>query len=143
MTRYNPTIVKMIEKDHTSKWYMPGTERTGQFATILTTELGKIGFRLTDDYRGRIVRVRVEPKNADSAEKLGEKLTRANGWKQPTLGGEYRFSNTFTDAEQAIAAIEAVIKLLGATNKDRRRGTIRYWRFPIRQYLPALAASPA
>jgi hypothetical protein len=128
---FTPTIDKMIERNPESDDYVAGTERTGSFAKILHTDLGRVAFRLTGGY----VRVRVEPANTEAAEKLAKKLTWERGWKQPSDSGENRFSKMFYTSDDAIAGIEFAIKALGREGKKRRRGTVRYWRWPIRSYL--------
>jgi hypothetical protein len=125
---FTPTIGKMIETDPDSDDYVAGTEKTGNYAKILDTDLGLVAFRLTGGY----VRVRVEPANTEAAEKLAEKLTRSTGWKQPGDSGENRFSKMFHTSGGAIAGIEFAIKALGSEGKKRRRGTVRYWRVAVR-----------
>jgi hypothetical protein len=129
--RFTPTIDQMIEKDPQSDDYVAGTERTGNFAKILDTDLGLVAFRLTGGY----VRVRVEPANKEAAEKLAKKLTRSTGWKQPGDSGQNRFSKVFYTSGEAIAGIEFAIKALGNEGKKRRLGTVRFWRWPVRSYL--------
>jgi hypothetical protein len=128
---FTPTIDQMIEKDPDSDDYVAGTEKTGEFAKILDTDLGLVAFRLTDGY----VRVRVEPANEAATQELAEKLTRSTGWKQPCDSGQNRFSKMFYTSDDAIAGIEFAIKALGSEGKKRRRGTVRYWRIAVRNYL--------
>jgi hypothetical protein len=135
--KFTPTISKMIETDQSSEWYMAGTEGTGQYAVILKTDLGRVGFRLTGGY----ARVRVEPSNEEAAAKLAEKFP--IGWKQPSMIGEFRFSKVFYTSDEAVKAIERAIKALGTEGKERRRGTVRYWRWPVRAYVPRRTAAAA
>jgi hypothetical protein len=131
---------RMIEQDPESKWYMPGTERTGEYITVGISDLGRVGFRLTGNY----VRVRVEPRPVNESvvpvEELAPSFTRDDGWKQPQVLGEYRFSKMFYNADEAIAAIEGAIKALGKAGLERRGGYTRFWRKAIRQYLPLVNA---
>jgi hypothetical protein len=130
-------IKKMIEKDPQSEWYMAGTERTGTFITVFKSDLGKVGFRCVDD----IVRVRIEPKVGDAQHALEKSFPVSAGWKQPAVFGEFRFSKVFTNADEAIAAVEYAIKALGKAGKKRRGGYNRFWRKAIRQHLPALTVA--
>ena len=101
--------------DPTSPFHMPGTEHTGQFIVPATSSLGRVGFRVLFD---NLVRVRVEPKDSAAAEKLGEVLTTADGWKQPD-GGQHRFSQVFTDGDAVIKIVEQLIVLLGKQDRVR------------------------
>jgi hypothetical protein len=129
--KFTPNFEQMIVKDPESDDYVAGTERTGNFAKILHTDLGLVAFRLTGGY----VRVRVEPANNEAAEELAKKLTWERGWKQPGDSGQNRFSKVFYTSGEAIEGIEFAIKALGREGKKRRRGTVRYWRWPVRSYL--------
>jgi hypothetical protein len=136
-------IIRMIEQDAQSEWYMPGTEGTGEYIVVANSDLGRVGFRCT----GGIVRVRVEPVNSTAAEKLSATFPVNGGWKQPRILGQYRFSKVFTDPSAAIMAVEGAIGALGKGLdkgcKKRLGGYSRFWRMAIRQHLPAQVASAA
>jgi hypothetical protein len=134
-------IHKMIAESGTS-WAMGGTERTYTFVRLLNANLGTVGFRCT----GGIVRVRIEPSNSAAAPELIAAFPPSAGWKQPSgsVGGKtFRFSKVFTNADEAIAAVEYAIKALGKEGVERRGGYSRFWRMAIRQHLPAPVASAA
>jgi hypothetical protein len=114
---FTPTIGKMIETDPDSDDYVAGTEKTGNYAKILDTDLGLVAFRLTGGY----VRVRVEPANTEAAEKLAEKLTRSTGWKQPGDSGENRFSKMFHTSGGAVRRHQTKTSRLPKTRFGRGR----------------------
>jgi hypothetical protein len=132
---------KMIVKDPQSEWYEPGTEGTAEFVTPFKSDLGHVSFRCT----GGLVRVRIVPSNGAASAKLAAVFQRNAGWKQPDPFSKrtFRYSKTFINADEAIAAVESAIKALGKVGKKRQPGYTRYWRMVIRQYLPAPVASAA
>lgn len=72
-----------------NKWFMAGTEGTGQYIVFLATALGRLGVRMLS---GGKARVRVEPTSAEAAQKIASHLTRNSGWKQPGDDSQARFS---------------------------------------------------
>jgi hypothetical protein len=135
----NVVSSRMIEQDKDSEWYMAGTEKTGEYIVVFKSDLGRVGFRLT----GGFARVRVEPGTPDHHEKLQEFFPENNGWRQPELLGQYRFSQVFFTPEKAIEAVEYAIKALGVDGTVRRGGITRFWRMAIRAYFPSQASIAA
>jgi len=88
-----------------SKFYMAGTDGTGEYAVVAVSVLGRIGYRRLDDGS---TRVRVEPFNEDSAAAMATALS---GWKQPDKN-QFRFSMAAT-GNNAVAAMEAGLHALG------------------------------
>lgn len=113
-----------------TKWQMPGTERTGKYLVPVCAKRGRVGFRLLG--AGRSVRVRIEPANQAASDRLAVKLTRAGGWKQPGDDGQDRFSKVFTDQKSAIKAVKQAIRLLGRRGRKYNGSLGRWsWRKPI------------
>ncbi len=71
-----------------SKYFMAGTQNTGEYVTVAQTALGRCGLR---EYAPGCFRIRVEP-TAEGVLSLAAVLTRAEGWKQPGDSGQNRFS---------------------------------------------------
>ena len=70
-----------------SKFFMAGTEGTGEYLVLLVTELGRVGIRKLGDS----IRIRVEPANDAAADAIRSAFPAAT-WKQPGAGGQFRFS---------------------------------------------------
>jgi hypothetical protein len=98
------------------KFFMAGTEKTGQYVVVLVTELGRVGFRKDTRIGPDGYRVRVEPFGNPPARVLTESL-HPGIWKQPGDGGQHRFSSEVaTESELESALDEALRGLLsGAT----------------------------
>jgi TIR domain len=70
-----------------NKWYMAGSDGTGEYVVVLSTRLGRVGYRqLEGSYR-----IRVEPGYTDQSP-LARLLTRSLGWMQPGDEGQNRYS---------------------------------------------------
>jgi hypothetical protein len=98
---------------YSHKFFMYGTERTGEYIVVAVTPAGRVGYR---ELGSGEVRIRVEPALYDGAkEEIARFLTRMPGWKQPGDNGQQRFSLVVaTDAKTvplctALAAIGAYI----------------------------------
>ncbi len=126
------TLKDFIEPDSASDWYVAGTERTGQYACLVMTDLGLVAVRPLLSS----VRVRVEPSDPQAAAQLAKYLTRAKGWTQPGDGGENRFSRVLSTDSEAIDAIATAIRRLGRGGKLARKGT-RLWRRMVKNHLAA------
>lgn len=83
MTKYPREVT--LEKD--TKWFMAGTEGTGEYVVAVAGNGGRIGYRHIDGGW----RVRVEPAN-DIARKMLRTLLVPADWKQPGDQGQDRFS---------------------------------------------------
>jgi hypothetical protein len=86
------------KKQVLKKFYMAGTEDTGQYIVVALTQRGRIGVRLLNGSSAKSMaaakcaRIRIEPTHinnaaATMAKKLPQKL-----WKQPGQNGQNRFS---------------------------------------------------
>lgn len=112
-------------------FYMPGTQKTGQYIVVANSKRGRVGYRLLGNGS---VRVRIEPTNLQSAKRLAAVFTRGEGWKQPGDQGEKRFSQTFTSHREVVEAIELAMRqlsffvLFGLQVNPQYR---RRWRQPI------------
>ena len=137
MVKLKSLLARMIEQAKGTQWSMAGTERTGEYVVIAMSNIGRVGFRVVGNY----VRVRIEPYSVSGEERLGKMFTEASGWKQPDSHWQYRFSNVFTDPEEAIAAIEIAIKEIGRTDKLQRQPGTRRWRLALRQAVKSNQAS--
>jgi len=70
-----------------SKFYMAGTDKTGEYVVVAVNSAGKLGYRdLGCDFRTRF-----EPSEATQSA-VAEVLTKHTGWKQPDDDGGLRFS---------------------------------------------------
>lgn len=65
--------------ENSNKWYMAGTEGTGEYVVIAQTPRGRVGFR--EFYPGNF-RIRIEPAKVKDP-KMAKMLLREDGWKQP------------------------------------------------------------
>jgi len=92
------------------KFKMVGTEGTGDYVVVVSTNRAKVGYR---DLGGGAYRVRVEPLNASAMTTLVPSFP-APDWKQPGEGDQPRFSCVTPDAatmrEKVIAAVKAVTR---------------------------------
>ncbi len=110
------------------KWYMGGTEGTGEYLVIARAPYrGRIGVRLLP---GGIVRIRVEPVNTAAAQRLAEHFP-VGEWKQPDLG-QLRFSRVLS-ASEAIPVIEAAITALNTRGLEPN-SKARTWRRKLRSH---------
>lgn len=91
------------------KFYMAGTERTGEYVVLATSSYGMAGYRLLPDGS---VRIRVEPSDAAHAAKLAAVLTDAAGWKQPGDNDQDRFSIVALKGGEALAALNQAFALI-------------------------------
>ena len=89
-----------------SKFYMAGTDGTGEYKVVAVTSLGRVGYR---NLSGGLTRVRVEPASEAAAHALGNVLV---GWKQPDEN-QFRLSVVLQDGNKAIEAIEKSLMALG------------------------------
>jgi hypothetical protein len=118
-----------------TKFDMAGTEGTHQYLVPVTTEQGRVGFRVLHGQ----VRVRVEPADPRAAGQLARHFPREDGWKQPEPWGQFRFSKVFPlnsreQAEAVIGEVERVIKALGTSGRRWNvRQAIFRWRRHLRQ----------
>jgi len=86
-------------------WFMAGTEKTGEYLVVLCGKYGRLGVReLPEGWR-----VRIEPSNQKSAEKLHAFFSEEEGWKQPGDTGQFRFSAVFSKAHWSKEEIERLI----------------------------------
>lgn len=132
-------LARMIEKAKGTKWFMAGTENTGQYVVVARSKLGRVGFRVTGSY----VRVRIEPTEQNAPGPLATEFNALNGWKLPRIGGQWRFSKVFNDPEEAIAAIELAIKALERGGKVERQPGTRSWRLALRRARLQFTQPPA
>jgi hypothetical protein len=109
-------------------FYMGGTEGTGEYRVVLTSNLGRVGYRVL----GQAVRVRVEPRTKTAAKQLA-KYFDASVWKQPGSDGQDRFSTMPIGYAETVSVIEYAVKALG-TDKLVRNGAQRTWRHQLRQH---------
>jgi hypothetical protein len=86
------------------KFYMPGTERTGQYIVLLVTSLGRVGYRDL----GSSVRVRIEPASRAAGDTLRPHFP---GYKEGIGGQEYRFS-TVVDKSTLPGVLENAVRAL-------------------------------
>jgi|SRR3989344_6040469 len=103
-----------------TKWYMAGTEGTGEYKVIARGAFGRVGVRLLSG----AVRVRVEPKGVESAKKMTRKL---KGWKQPygePGGNLFRFSTVIGYGAEAIKVVETA---LGVVRRVRLTWNLPDW----------------
>jgi hypothetical protein len=106
------------------KWYMAGTEGTGEYLVIGQNKLGRLGIRpLGNDQ----VRIRIEPASTEAAETLAKCFPAENGWKQPGDGGQSRFSYVAA-GDKAVRSIELALKLLATTGRLKRNFRALLWR---------------
>lgn len=92
------------------KFYMAGTEGTGEYTVTLVTDRGRVGFR---EYRPGKFRVRVEPETASSAASMTADFQRGDGWKQPGDSSQNRFSLVVSgEAEMQQVVAHAVRALM-------------------------------
>jgi len=91
------------------KWFMAGTESTGEYLVLAVSPLGRLGVR---DFHSAY-RVRLEP-TPEGSDKIAEILTRELGWKQPGDQDQNRFSFFSYDAEELKEALKLGLKALGA-----------------------------
>jgi hypothetical protein len=110
------------------KWYMAGTEGTGEYQVIARNALGRLGFRSL----GSLIRVRVEPSSDETASQLAESFSRERGWKQPGDNGENRFSCVVTIGDTAVKTVEGALKSLSAGDRLDRNTKVRYWRADVK-----------
>ncbi len=88
-------------------WYMAGTEGTGDYEVVVLTGLGRLGYRALDHGSFRI---RVEPTDLGRASLSGF-LTPTRGWKQPSPGGQDRYSLVVEEA-RLLATLDFAIRAL-------------------------------
>jgi hypothetical protein len=75
------------------KWYMAGSEESGEYYVILCGKYGRLGVReLSWGWR-----VRIEPTDQKAADKLRAAFYPAMGWKQPGDDGQFRFSSIYSN----------------------------------------------
>lgn len=122
-------LARMIENAKGTQWWMGGTEGSGKYVVVASSNIGRVGFRVVGDF----VRVRIEPFDNSGEEIIGKRFSAESGWKQPSPIGQYRFSKVFTDPEEAIAAIELAVKEIGRNNKLQRQPGTRSWRLAMRR----------
>jgi hypothetical protein len=98
-----------------NKFYMAGTEGTGDYTVIAVTDLGRIGYRVL----GSAWRIRVEPATEKASAALKAVCAKPE-WKQPGEGGQFRFSTVqATDGDHRDALVVALTVLLfGAQTVD-------------------------
>lgn len=92
------------------KFYMAGTEQTGQYVVLAVGPMGRVGFRdLGGNYR-----VRVEP----STRKVVSFMKKHFGadWRQPGDGGQFRYSKVVFGEAGCKAALTTALTALGAAN---------------------------
>ncbi len=117
-----------MRKQDKQKWYMGGTEGTGEYLVIARALYrGRIGVRLLSCGN---VRIRVEPVNTAAAERLSEHFP-VGEWKQPDLG-QLRFSRVL-NASEAIPVIEAAIAALDTRGLESN-SKARTWRSKLRKH---------
>ena len=93
------------------KWYMAGTEGTGQYVVIAVSPLGRVGFRRLNGE----TRVRLEPENKKVATEAGMYEIISTGWKRPDWSDKrrYRFSMVPHTAVEAVKALDLALKAIG------------------------------
>lgn len=90
-----------------SKFYMAGTEGTGEYIVVACTALGRVGYREL----GGETRVRVEPSDQQAAEAMAGLF--AEGWKHPD-SEQFRFSRVVCGEEAVTEAVSLGLKAIGA-----------------------------
>lgn len=78
-----------MSTDINSKFYMGGTEGTGEYVVPVVSNRAAVGFRALS---GGSYRVRIEPRSASSAKTLAANFPADSGWKQPGDSDQNRFS---------------------------------------------------
>lgn len=98
----------MTPSQQADKFYMAGTEGTGQYVVLAAGPKGRIGVRDL----GHSVRIRVEPINTDSgqaASQLGGKIP--SNWKRPS-SDQFRFSCVASKGPGAVSAVKLGLQVL-------------------------------
>ena len=87
------------------KFFMSGTEGTGEYFVLLISALGRIGYRLLgfNEYR-----VRVEPVSKDVVEEMSMHFDQSC-WKQPGVEGQQRWSRMVAGGQNLKSALTTAI----------------------------------
>ena len=91
------------------KWFMAGTEKTGEYLVVVIGSLGKVGYR---DLGNGSFRVRVEPVDAAAQTVLAPSF---QSWKQPGFG-QLRFSLVAYGTKDLQFALRMAIAALAKAN---------------------------
>lgn len=131
------------QKNTESKWYMAGTEGTGEYVVIASSPNGRVGYRLLKNSGS--VRIRIEPDGAfarvwESNPGSLAVLSKDAGWKQPSEWNN-RFSLVTYDTVKAIEAIELALRLLESPD-CKRQFKARLWRRELRRHLATKSTVP-
>ncbi len=94
------------------KWYMAGTEGTGEYLVLAETEYGRVGIR---PLSGGWYRIRVEP--SEKGLSSIKCLSRESGWKQPGQDGQIRYS-IMTPSDSFLERRLQALLAIGATRDD-------------------------
>lgn len=116
----------MSDQKTTDRWYMAGTDYTGEYRVIAMNDAGKIGVRPL----GNHVRIRIEPCSPEAAQALAGTFSLEQGWKQPDMLNP-RFSLFTTRGEDAVKTVEDALRALAKTGGKLERNTAqdaRLWR---------------
>lgn len=99
-----------------NKWYMAGTQGTGEYTVVAQTYRGRVGFRQCEKIGEAVyARVRVEPRKG----KVLPALSREAGWKQPGDEGQPRYSKMVAAGAPLKAAIKEALVALGVGKLKR------------------------
>jgi len=114
----------MSVQDPTDKWYMAGTEGTGEYHVIAKNNVARLGIRPV----GSSVRIRIEPAGDKEITALADSFTVEAGWKQPDMS-QQRFSRFLPkNAEATQVVVDALKVLEAAGDKLERNSAARLWR---------------
>ncbi len=113
--------------------HIAGTENTGEYLAVahVGDRSNKLGVRFL---ASGAVRIRVEPRNTESAEAMSEVLTRDEGWKQPGDAGQKRFSTVAFSPDSALEAVDTALKALKTQGKAEYNSDRGKYRKRIREH---------
>jgi len=99
------------------KFFMAGTEGTGEYIVPLITNRGAVGFRFLG---GQTYRIRIEPATRADGVAMAASFPRTREFKQPGDGGQDRFSTVVTTVGELYRVVgDAITELCaGATDAD-------------------------
>jgi hypothetical protein len=106
------------------KFYMGGTQGTGEYLVYLITAIARLGVRTFNPPCGhegcpKAYRIRVEPVDGADVADVSEVLTPKRGWKQPGDEGQLRWSKVIPNEPQSLLMLQAnITQVLEAIQAD-------------------------